>query len=61
MICPKCSKAEILVELNIIGYIFARKKVYTYYCSLCDYNNKKVFKISESEYQAELEKKGGTS
>ena len=59
MKCPKCKQTEILQEVNLKGTIFARRKIITFYCPLCDFKNQKQFKLSENEYQAELEKKGG--
>jgi rubredoxin len=52
--CPKC-KTEIMVEIKYEGYILNRKKVFNYYCPLCDFKNRIVFMLNESSYQKEIE------
>lgn len=56
MKCPKCDKGEILFNENLSGTIFKRKKIRTYYCPFCDFENVKEFKINEDTYRAELKK-----
>ncbi len=51
--CPKC-KAEIEVDVSHKGIIFNRKKILTYYCPLCDFENKKEFKLNETQYKKEV-------
>jgi len=60
IICPKCKKGKILFNESLSGIIFRRKKIRTYYCVLCDFENTKTFKINEDTYQAELIKKSNT-
>ena len=57
MKCPNCKKGDILFDMSLDGMIFKRKKIYTYFCPLCDFKNVKIIKIKEEEYQVELEKK----
>lgn len=52
--CPKCKIEDIKQEVNLKGYIFNRRKVITFYCPLCDWQNIKIFKLNEEEYQLEL-------
>ena len=51
LICPKCKYGNIHEQINYGGFIFFRKKRITYYCDICDWENKKAFLISEKEYQ----------
>ena len=57
MKCPNCNNGEIKEDFSLTGIVFTRKKVYTYFCPICDFSNEKIIKISENEYQAELNKK----
>jgi len=45
MKCPKCKKGELQEHISIKG-VFKSKKVYTYFCPLCNYKNKKEFPYS---------------
>lgn len=57
MICPKCNKGEIQKHISIKGFLFNRKKEITYFCPLCDFENKKTFKISKSDEEIENHKR----
>lgn len=58
--CPKCKNGELREEVNLVGMIFSRKKLVTNYCVLCGWKSVTSFKLNEGEYQALLEKKGGS-
>ena len=61
MNCPKCKKANLIENTSIVG-MFRRKKVFTYFCPLCDYEKEKEVNYSLSdcleEVGRDLEKAG---
>jgi len=56
MICPTCKKGELKEQITIVGFIFKKKKVYTY-CNVCDFTNKKEFKLSREDIEVERDKR----
>ena len=57
IMCPACNGAGIRKEVSLRGTIFKRKKVITFYCPLCHFENKKEFELSRDDYEAEILKK----
>jgi len=57
--CPNCKKANIEKDISFSGVIFKRIKKYLFFCPLCDWQNMKMIKISETDYQNEVNKKAG--
>lgn len=60
MLCPKCKQGIIMCDTSLTGVIFNRKRIHTYFCPLCDFENSKEIRINENEYQVELLKKKNT-
>lgn len=66
MICPKCKEGEVKEQVSIKG-LFVKRKEVSYFCPLCDFENKKEFKLSKEDVQLEnleranLEKKSRMS
>ena len=50
--CPEC-EAEIMEEVLFYGSIFSRKKKVIYYCPLCHFENKKIFRLTNKQFNEE--------
>lgn len=48
MRCPLCQIADIKEHVSIKGIVF-KKKVYCYFCPLCQFTNIRKFRISSSD------------
>lgn len=54
-LCPECKKGYLVKETLYKGIILNRKKILIFYCPLCNFENKKVFKLNEQQYQEEIQ------
>lgn len=60
MNCPNCKEGILKEDISVKGLIWNRRKIYTYFCPLCSFENSKVIKVNEDEYQAEIKRKQNT-
>jgi len=53
MFCPNCKKGEVKEQSSMKGFWrFKRKEIY-YFCPLCEWENKKTFKLSKEDVDLE--------
>jgi hypothetical protein len=52
MQCPQCKKGEVKEQISFKGFFIKKKEIY-YYCPLCEWENKKVFKLSQQDLELE--------
>lgn len=55
-ICPMC-KTYLLKEVSLTGGWGKKRKIITFYCPSCSFENKHEFEISKDEFDIELKKK----
>ncbi len=53
MNCPKCKKAKLIENISIKGQ-FRRKKIFTFFCPLCDFEKEKEVSYSLSDCLMEV-------
>ena len=53
MKCPKCRKGEIKENISYDGF-FKKHKIFTYFCPICSYENKKKIRISLGQFNKEM-------
>lgn len=55
MKCQNCKKGELRENISFRGF-FIKEKVYTYFCTFCDFQKEKVLKSSLAEFQSYMQK-----
>ncbi len=53
MICPKCKDGKMEKQVSLKGLIINLRKEVIYFCPLCDFENKKIFKLSREDMKIE--------
>lgn len=56
MDCPSCGDDGIKKEITLKGFM-NKKKVVTYYCPLCHFENSHEFELSREDFELEKRKK----
>lgn len=53
MNCPNCNNVELKEHISLRGLIF-KKKVYTYFCPVCDFTKSKEFALSKEDKEIDI-------
>lgn len=55
IVCPKCRKAYLRINISLGGIIFNRKKTIIHFCPICTFRSKNIFSMSNQQYDFEIE------